>query len=41
VAGEKEKWKRVGNARKGKERRGASAIFCAVGWLDLQFGGYG
>ena len=36
--GEREKRQRAGNVGKGKERREASAIFCAVGWLDLRFG---
>ena len=39
--GEREKRQRAGNAGKGKERREASAIFHAVGWSDLRFGGYG
>ena len=39
--GERKKWQCAGNAGKGKERREASAIFCAVGWSDLRFGGYG
>ena len=39
--GEREKRQRAGNAGKGKERRETSAIFCAVGWLDLRFSGYG
>ena len=38
---EEEKLKRAGNAGKGKERKEASARFCAVLWQDLRFCGFG
>ena len=37
----REKSKRAGNAGKGKERKEASARFCAVLWQDLRFCGFG
>ena len=38
---EEEKLKRAGNAGKGKERKEASARFCAVPWQDLRVCGFG